>query len=237
MSASRRSVLKGIALGSVGMALGSMGGRVMGRPAGTLAGAAAVPAGEAAVWPLLALIDAAAAGSVFLDGAMAAHGARLQARKVARDPAFMLDLERRLRSGQPLRVIGLLEDASAVLVVDMGRSAGARLQWLGQHTAEVGFTRHHLLTTDIADGCSRQLALQLHACGAGFSLREERHDGSMLSRDLAGPARRGKQSAQWAASLGYLLASLGARPATAAPRVPATSVPSTGSFVSFSIES
>ncbi len=184
MAATRRSVLKAIALGSMGMVLGGKAGRAMGRPVRALAGAAAEPTGGAAVRPIVALIDGDPAASVFLHGAGAATGSRLRVQKVGRDLAFMLNFERRLRSGQPLRVIGLLDDASAILVVDMARSAGARLQWLGQHTAEVGFTHHHLLTMDIAGGCFRQLGRQLHdlapekrtRCRVIQSTQGERHD-------------------------------------------------------------
>lgn len=229
MSVNRRFVLKG-------MALGSMAGLAMGSWVGALAGTTAGPTANLAGRPILALINEGVAESVFVHGAMAASGSRLRVQRVGHDLGFMLNFERQLRGGQPLRVIGLLDDASATLVVDMARSAGARVQWLGQHTAEAGFTRHHLLTTDIAEGCSRQLSRQLHACGAGFSLDEERHGGSMVPRQLAGPARRDHQSAQWAASIGYLLASLGARQALTTSLAPIVSKPVTGSFVSFSIE-
>lgn len=229
MSVNRRFVLKG-------MALSSMAGLTMGSWVGALSGTTARPIANAAGRPILALINEGAAESVFLDGAMAASSSRLQVQRPGRDLGFMLNFERQLRSGPPLRVIGLLDDASAALMVDMARSAGARVQWLGQHTAEAGFTRHHLLTTDIAAGCSRQFSRQLHACGAGFSLDEEHHGGPLVPRQLTGSARRGNQSAQWAASIGYLLASLGAHPALTTPWAPTAGKPVTGSFVSFSIE-
>lgn len=229
MSVNRRFVLKG-------MALGSMVGPAMSGSAGALTGTTAGWTANAASRPILALINGGVAEPVFLHGAMAASGSRLQVQKVGRDLGFMLNFERQLCSGQPMRVIGLLDDAAASLVADMARSAGARMQWLGQHTANAGFTRHHLLATDIAEGCSRQLSRQLHACGAGFSLIEERHNGSVAPRQLAGSARKGNQSAQWATSVGYLLASLGTRPVMAAPLAPAAIAPFTGSFVSFSIE-
>lgn len=226
MRVTRRFVLKGMALSSLAMT----------SSVGALVGSNAGPTAKVTDRPILALINEGVAESVFLRGAMAASGSRLQVQTVGRDLGFMLNFEHQLRSVQPMRVIGLLDDASAVLVVDMARSSGARVQWIGQHTAEAGFSRHHLLTTDIAEGSCRQLSRQLHACGVGFSLNEERHSGSMTPRQLAGPARKGNQSTQWAASLGYLLASLGARPALTAPLVATASKPITGSFVSFSIE-
>ncbi|WP_150303164.1 hypothetical protein [Pseudomonas saliphila] len=229
MSVNRRFVLKGLALGSAaGLALGGS--------AQALAGFATAPASNTVALPAWVLVNGGAAEADFLHGARAALGAQVQVQRVGSDLAFMLDFERQLRSGQPLRVIGLLDDASAALVVDMARSAGARVQWLGQHTAEAGLTRHRLLNTDIAEGCSRQLSRQLHACGAGFSLSEERQNSAALPRQLAATSRKGKQSGQWASSVGYLLASLGTRQLLSSPRAPATSMPFTGSYVSFSIE-
>lgn len=227
MTMNRRFVLKG-------MALGGMAGLTMGRMPG--AGASAGSIDPVASRPILALVNGGAAESAFLHGAIAASGPQLQMQRVGLDLGFMLDFERRLRSDRTTGVIGLLDDASAVLLVDMARSAGARVQWLGQHNAEAGFSRHHLITTDIAEGCSRQLSRQLHACGAGFSLDEEHRDGAISLRRLTGPAQRNEQSAQWAAGVGHLLASLGTRPALAAPLVPSTGRPVIGSFVSFSIE-
>ena len=229
MSVNRRFVLKG-------MALGSATGLVLGGPAQALAGVATGPAGKAMVPAALVLVNGGAPEPDFLGGAKAALGPQLQVQRVGSNLDFVLDFERQLRSGQPMRVIGLLDDASAALVVDMARSAGARVQWLGQHTAEAGLTRHRLLNTDIAEGCSRKLSRQLHACGAGFSLSEERQNSAALPRQLAAISRTGSQSGQWASSVGYLLASLGTRQFMASPRVPAASAPFTGSFVSFSIE-
>lgn len=229
MSANRRFLLKG-------MVLGSMTGLAMGSSVSALTSIAVGPTGNAAGRPILALINKGMAESAFMHGAMAASGSRLQEQRVGLDLGFMLNFERRLRGSRTIRMIGLLDDASASLVVDMARSAGARVQWLGQHTAEAGFSRHHLLTTELAEGGSRQLSRQLHACGAGFSLNEERQNGAVVPRQFSGIGRIGSHSGQWATSVGFLLASLGTRPAMAAPVAPATSAPFTGSFVSFSIE-
>lgn len=229
MSVNRRFVLKG-------MALSSAAALALGGSAQALASVATAPASRAPASPALVLVNGGAAESDFLHGAKAALGSQVQVQRVGSDLAFMLDFERQLRTGQPMRVIGLLDDASAALVVDMARSAGARVQWLGQHTATAGLTRHRLLNTDIAEGCSRQLSRQLHACGAGFSLSEERQNSAALPRQLAATSRQGNQSGQWASSVGYLLASLGTRQLMSSPRAPAASLPITGSYVSFSIE-
>lgn len=227
MNVNRRFVLKGIVLGGAA-------GVVLGRAVPVLGDVAPSPA-HCDVRPALALVGHGTTESAFLQGARAAIGTRLPVQQVGTDLRFMLDLERRLRAGRPMRVIGLLDDAAAVLVLDLARSAGARIHWLGQHTADSGTTRHRLLNTDLAEGCSRQLSRQLHACGTGFTLNEERQGSTAPARQLVGPARNGARSAQWAYSVGYLLASLGTRP-TMAPRVTAQSNPFGGSFVSFSIE-
>ncbi|OPH81315.1 hypothetical protein [Nitrobacter vulgaris] len=229
MSVNRRFVLKGAALSSIGLTVDGF------IPA--LAANSGAPIGTATTEPtMLALVNEGGAESIFLYGAMAAGKAPLRVQKVGRDLGFMLDFERRLRHGLPMRVIGLLDDASATLIVDMARSGGARVQWLGQHTAEDGFTRHQVLSTDMSEGCAQQLSRQLHDCGAGFKLIEERQNGPVAPRQLTGLSRGASQSVQWASSIGYLLASIGTRTTLAAPLAPTANTPITGSFVSFSID-
>lgn len=224
MTVDRRFVLKG-------MVLGGAAGLVLSRSApvrGT------VPPSRGDIRPTLALVGGGAAESAFLRGAAAAAGAHLQVRQLEQGLDFMLEFERQLRA-EPMRLIGLLDDASAGLVLDLARSAGARVQWLGQHTVGGSSTRHRLLNTDLAEGCSRKLSRQLHACGAGFMLYEERQGSAAPSRQLAGPARHGACSAQWAAGVGYLLTALGSRP-SGGPPIVTQSAPASGSFVSFLIE-
>lgn len=227
MNVDRRFVLRGIALGGAAGVVLSRTGPVFGGMPPSLV--------QNDVRPALALVGSGAAASAFQQGARTAAGAQLRVQQVDQGLGFMLDFEHRLRAGGPMRVIGLLDDAAAVLVLDLARSAGARIHWLGQHTTDSGTTRHRLLNTDLAEGCSRQLSRQLHACGVGFTLNEERQGSTAPARQLAGPTRNGARSAQWAYSIGYLLASLGTRP-TMAPRVTAQRNPLGGSFVSFSIE-
>lgn len=226
MSVNRRFVLKGMALSSIaGLAINSS--------VRALAGTTATAPTANTSAPVLVLLNEGAAESGFLYGTTAASDSQLTVQRVGADLGFVLNFERQLRSGQPMRVIGLLDDASATLLVDIARSAGARMQWLGQHTANLRFTCHHLLSTALAESCSLQLTRQLQACGAGFNLQEERQSGLMTSRLLAAPTQ---QDNQWIPSLGYLLASLGADAAVPAPMMPVGSKPLTGSFVSFSIE-
>ena len=227
MSVDRRFVLKG-------MALGSLAGLTMGAALPSLAAVHAAPGAQAGR-PVLALVGQGARDSAFVQGAQAA-GRSVQVQAVDTSLGFLLELENQLRSGQSMHIIGLLDDASAALVIDLARSAGARMNWIGQHVAEAGQSRHHLLNTRLTQGCSRQLSRQLHTCGAGFTLTEERRNSAAPARQLAGPARSTEHSEQWAASVGYLLGSLGVRSAAMAPLVSASRTPLTGSFVSFSIE-
>lgn len=92
------------------------------------------PHGASAHEPLLVLITENSIGEAFLRGVIAAGGQSPSVMTVGRDFNLLLEFEQRLRS-RSLRAIGLLDDASATLAVDMARSAGARLRWLRQHVA------------------------------------------------------------------------------------------------------
>lgn len=225
MNVQRRSLLKG-------MALGGFAGLTLGSPLTFAAGTGAASAAR----PTLALVSDAAAGSAFLQGVDAtAAGKRLEIQRTDLGLDFIGAFEQRLRSGQPTRIIGLVDDASATLIVDLARSAGARVQWLGQHAVEAGQSRHRLQSSAAAHGCALQLGQHLKACGAGFSLSEQRVQSGQTTLELAAQGH-GSASEQWAASLGFVLASLGRFDSAAAPKLAATSAPVTGNFVSFSIE-
>lgn len=230
MNVERRSLLKGMALGSLaGVASMALGGSGL-----ALANAAT---GRAASRPTLVLVSAEVAKSAFLQGVNANPAA--QQFKVQRSDLsldFVLSLQQRLRSGQPQRIIGLVDDASAALIVDVARSSGARVQWLGQHSASANRSQHRLLSADAANGCALQLGLQLNACGSGFSLSEQRLLGQQKPLQLGSAARSAAASEQWAATLGYNLASLGDANPGQAPLIASRSAPLTGNFVSFSIE-
>ncbi len=225
MNIERRTLLKGLALG--GLAGAALGGS-------SLAMTKAILGGQADQLPTLVLVDGEAAGAAFIKG-VGASPVALQAQVQRTDLGldFVLGLEKRLQSGQPQRIIGLVDDASAALILDLARSSGARVQWLGQHSAAAGVSRHRLLSADSAQGCALGLGQQLHACGGGFSLHEE-HPLGGRPLNLVGAARNGG-SAQWAASLGHALASLGRTDAGAAPLIASHHPALAGQFVSFSI--
>lgn len=227
MEINRRLVLKG-------MALSSFAGFAIESSADESTEAAASTA-NASSRPLLALVNDDAAGSAFLHGARASGGTQLQTRRISGDLQVMLNLERELRGSRALRFIGLLDDAAGTLVVDLARSAGARVRWLGQHTAHASATHHRLLHADNADECARHLGRQLRACGVGFHIVSQHHGDTNSQHQLSGPPHADSRAADWASALGYLLASLDTPSPTAAPAT-AASLVADGRFVSFSIE-
>ncbi|WP_375739969.1 hypothetical protein [Pseudomonas boanensis] len=228
MNVERRAVLKG-------MALGGLAGVAMGSSNLYMANAMAAPASRIA--PTLVLVNEAAAGSAFLEGIASSPAARtVTVERTDLSLDFILALEKRLLSGKPQRIIGLVDDASAALIVDLARSSGARVQWLGQHSANVSASQHRLLSADAAHGCAMQLGLQLNACGTGFNLTEQRPHGHQPPLHLTAAARSKAGSDQWAATLGYSLAMLGTTHTGQAPLIVSRQSPLTGNFVSFSIE-
>jgi hypothetical protein len=189
------------------------------------------------VLPTQALVSNEAAESIFLQGVNASPaGKQVKVQRTDLSLDFMLGFEKRLRSGQPQRIIGLVDDASAALIIDLARSAGARVQWLGQHRATANASQHRLLSAEAASGCAPQLGLSLNACGAGFSLTEHRMHGLQAPLKVSAAARNSVGADQWAATLGYTLAALGTSSDGQAPLVTRRPSPLTGNFVSFSIE-
>ena len=142
MSVDRRFVLKSVALGS-------LTGLTMGVSLSALAGRVQEPA-VGITQPVLALVTPGMDDSAFVRGARRAAGTSLRVRQVGHELDFLLGFERRMRDDRSLRVIGLLDDAAAVLMVDLARSAGARVQWLGQHTMEAGSMPGGTTEMDIA---------------------------------------------------------------------------------------
>lgn len=229
MNVERRVLLKGMALGSLaGIAMGSSGLTMAKTVLGSQARAAL---------PILALVSGEVAESAFLEGMAAIPGGsqvKVQRSDLSLD--FILGLEQRLSSGEPQRMIGLVDDASAALIIDLARSAGARVQWLGQHRATANTSQHRLLSAEAASGCAPQLGLSLNTCGTGFSLTEHRMHGLQAPLQMSAAARHSSGSDQWLATLGYTLAALGTTSNGQAPQVTRRTSPLTGNFVSFSIE-
>lgn len=229
MSFNRRFVLKGMALsGMAGLTLGSALPALAGQLSGT-----AIP--HSTNRRVLALSGNGAAEALFLQGAKAAGGNILQVQPLSQDLNALLNLEHQLRRAEPLRIVGLLDDASATLALSVARSAGAKVQWVGQHSNNNVVTRHRLLSTDSSQVCTQRFNQQLMACGAIHPRNELPPAESASAGHLSTSSHPSEGVAEWLSSLGYLLASLGREPALPMP-APTGGTSPTGSFVSFLIE-
>lgn len=199
MNVTRRFILKGIALGG-------LAGTAMGRLDLSLADSA--PAAQIRpARPTLVLVSGEAEHSGFLRGIAAAlPGGQPRVQRTDLGMGFIRNLNQLLRAGQAVRIVGLVDDASAALIVELARASDARLQWLGCHSAEAGQSRHRPLGDNAFSG----LAARLYDDAA-------------------------RDSGQWTATLGFALASPGIGQTATAP-VLAAQPPLTGHFVSFAIE-
>lgn len=75
------------------------------------------------------------AGQRFLSGIQAQRSAYIaQVLDSSTDLSFIQQLQQVLQAKGSHRVVGLVDDASATLIMDLARSANARLIWEGQHT-------------------------------------------------------------------------------------------------------
>lgn len=229
MNIERRSVLKGMALGSLASIAASSSGLSM---AQGVFGAQSRP-----LLPSLVLVSSETAQSVFLQGINACTAnTPLSVQRTDLGLGFIQAFDQRLRSGQAQRIIGLVDDASAALIVDLARSAGARVHWLGQHRATASASEHQLLSAESASGCAAQLGLSLNTCGSAFSLSEQRLHGLEAPLQISAAARERHGSDQWAATLGYTLAGLGSHHLGQPPVISRQASPLRGHFVSFLIE-
>lgn len=210
MSIERRSVLKGMALGSAALALGQTG---------------LTQAAQAATAnlrsPVLVLVNDAAAQSAFVDGVKAnpsvAHASLLQ---VDSNLDFITAFQQRLRTLKGERIVGLVDDASGMLLLDLARSAGARVHWSGQHVTQQGISRHRVSVTDNNAKCVRQFAEFAPNCSRPTEMNEQ-----TLSA-----------SRHWASSLGFALAAVDPSRRYLRTTPPNHSRAVDGHFVSFSIE-
>nr|MBO2488679.1 hypothetical protein [Gammaproteobacteria bacterium] len=216
---SRRAVLKSLAISSAGLA--------MARPRGTVASAS----GDGR--RLLALVNDDPAGAAFLRGAMAAGAVLLQARIISSDVQALLALERELRQADGLRVIGLLDDATGTLVVDLARGAGARISWLAQHATSTEGSRHLVFDIDRTEDRTRWLVDHLYAKGAGYQTVVQRR-GESPKQWSSGP-RGAAPPGVWPGAVGHLLGSL-ATSTRAIRDAGSDNVVTHDKFVSFLIE-
>lgn len=238
MDPNRRTFLKGVALTSLAVATpGFASGNILSDKANLLNGGTNLP--------ITTLINGLPEESAFLAGIRCAQQQQrsndpIRVQRCDRGLNFLQSLQTLLHSGRPTEIIALVDDASAAIIVDLARSAGVRMHWLGQHAVSAGQSRHSILTTDSGYGRGLRLAQQLNAGGSGFSLTDEppMAAGPDGLRRMAFTTQQAPQNGSWAASLGFALTSLAANPIAqpAGATSSAVSTPLLGNFVSFSFQ-
>ena len=210
MSIERRSVLQGMVLSGAALALSQAG----------LAHAAHTTSAVSRQ-PVLLLVSDAEAQTAFIDGVKANPSvARVTVLKAQHDLDFIAAFQQRLSASKGERIIGLVDDASGMLLLDLARSAGARVHWTGQLVTQNGVSRHRVAAIDNSANCIKQFAEFAENCSRPTAMTEQ-----TLSA-----------SRQWASSLGFALASPEPNRRYLRTTPPTYSSAVDGHFVSFSIE-
>lgn len=210
MSIERRSVLKGIALSGAAVALNQ---------AGLVHAAQTTSAGSRK--PVLVLVSDVDAQTAFFQGVKANPSVgQITLLKTNHGLGFIAAFQQRLKVSKDERILGLVDDASGMLLLDLARSAGARVHWAGHHVTQNGASRHQLSTIQNSVSCIDQFAEFAQSCSRPTAMTEQ-----TLSA-----------SRHWASSLGFALASAepDRRYLRTTPPVHTHAVD--GHFVSFSIE-
>lgn len=209
MSIKRRTVLKSMALGSAAFALGQTGLTQAAQTTGNVR------------QPVLVLVNDATAQSAFVDGVKANPSvAQTSLLKVDSGLNCIADFQQRLSTSKGERIVGLVDDASGILLLDIARSAGAQVHWIGQHVTKQGHSRHRVSVTEKTNSCVQQFAEFAQGCSSPTTIAEQ-----TLS------AHR-----HWASSLGFALASLDPSRRYLRTTPPNHNHAVDGHFVSFSIE-
>lgn len=223
MNEKRRMLLKGMALGGFAGVGAGISQTVM------------AATGSASDRQLFVLVNEALSSSAFIDG-VAASGKSLKTLVADTGMAFVNAFNKHLSSQKKLHILGLTDDASAVIILDLARSAGASVKWIGHHTLETHQSIHGVSSVDSTRSCTVQLAKNLQQCGQAFMLNEtHRHVPSGISLQM--PGNRQASTHQWMADLGYSLAvPNGFFSEPALPLKNNSVSPDSGHFVSFSIE-
>lgn len=143
MNIQRRLLLKSMVLGGIS----SVG----------LAGAGTGLTGDsiesARSMPILVLVNDRTRHSAFLQGVRAAAGrpGLPQVHDTDLGLDSLLTLQRYIQRIRGRLIVGLVNDASGTIIVDLARTTGVRMYWLGQHTASLSQSRHQLLSSQITD--------------------------------------------------------------------------------------
>lgn len=104
---------------------------------GLLAGFGPIAAAETASSPkaTTVIVSADTIGQTFLNRIRAQRDSHIsQVLNGSTDLSFIQALQRVLANGQTQRIVGLVDDASATLILDLARSANASLVWDKSHS-------------------------------------------------------------------------------------------------------
>ena len=206
MDTGRRSALKAMGASGLALAVPNLGWAAVGQ---TQAG------GQL---PLYIITDHADAGGTFAAGALHACRQRGVGASYVSALAGGLHLDEihkvdaLLQGKQSVRLIGLVDEGTAAVVLSLARDAGARLYWLAQHQLRAGQARHAVQVAT-SNTCCEQLEPQLLAVPSSAAARKS-----------------------WAAQLGYSLSRLHTRPASNTALTQLAMPQRVGSFVSFSLD-
>ena len=210
MSIKRRSVLKGMAFGGAAVALSQVG-----------LTHAAQATSVSSRKPVLVLVSGADVQTAFVDGIKANPGAaQVTLLQADHGMDFISTFQQRLNSLKGERIIGLVDDASGMLLLDLARSAGARVHWTGQHVTQNGISRHRVSATENSANCITQFAEFAQSCSRPTAMTEQ----TLYA------------SRHWASSSGFALASPEPNRRYLRTTPPTHTHAVDGHFVSFSIE-
>lgn len=176
--------------------------------------------------PIIAVTHEDLVNSAFMAGVAAAQPRELHRLKSA-DYASLAALIGQTHSN----LLGLIDHSNAAILVQLARHQGAKVHWLGQHTATASGMSHNIVKSGNTDACHSKLFEDLIACPTRHYVREQ----GIAARMIAGQGAQHPQ--QWAANLGLLLSDWrNPHPAFAALQLTAVNDTAPGSFVSFFIE-
>lgn len=129
MQTDRRSLLKGLA--AAGLAVSGMG---LAQAASALtAKTASAAAGSADVLAVTSSLHGSALDAAFVAGVQSTARNAAHSRLQGLDSAAFNQLGELLADGKETKLVGLLDDASATLVLDLVRSAGGRVLAVENH--------------------------------------------------------------------------------------------------------
>jgi hypothetical protein len=97
---------------------------------------------------------------------------------------------------------GVVDDATAAVLVQLTRHHHAKVHWLSQHSMQPKFASHNILRSGNTEACQSQLLKDLAECSGFHQVREQ----GIHPQSMVNPAKAPSQL--WAAHLAYKLATL-----------------------------